>query len=116
MAAPTILENLGRAFRAGFPDLIAAVQESLRDGDAVALREAAHKLCGMISTFSTQAGRLASDLEDVAAEGQLEQARLLVAQLETAAERLIQQLRGLSLESLRAQTRTAVESRQIGNQ
>lgn len=112
----TILESLGRAFRAGLPDLIAAVQQSLRDGDAVALREAAHKFCGMISTFSTQVGRLASDLEDVAAEGQLEQARPLVAQLETAAERLTQQLRGLSLESLREQTRTAAESRQIGNQ
>ena len=103
----TILENLCRALLAGLPDLITAVRDSLQDGDAVRLREAAHKLCGMIGTFSTQAGQLASDLEDHAAQGQLEQARPLVARLETIAERLPQLLRGLSLETVRERSTDA---------
>jgi two-component system, sensor histidine kinase and response regulator len=101
----TILESLCGALLAGLPDLITAVRDSLRDGDAVRMREAAHKLCGMIGTFSTSAGQFASDLEDHAAQGQLEQARPLVAQLETIAERLPQLLRGLSLETLRERSK-----------
>ena len=56
--------------------------------DAVRLREAAHKLCGMVAAFSTVAGGVASDLEDHAAQGQLEEARPLVEQLETIAREL----------------------------
>jgi two-component system sensor histidine kinase/response regulator len=112
----TILENLCRVFKAGLPDLVAAVRDSLHDGDAVRLREAAHNLCGMISTFSTRAGQLASELEDLADQGQLEPARPLVEQLGSIAVRLPQLLRGVSLESLREQASGAEEPRQFGNQ
>ncbi len=111
----TILENLCRVFEAGLPDLITAVRNSLRDGDAVRLREAAHNLCGMIGTFSTRAGQLASELEDLAEQGRLEPARPLVEQLESIAERLPQLLRGVSLESLREQASGAGEPRQSGS-
>jgi hypothetical protein len=39
----------------------------------------------MVAAFSTAAGAVASDLEDHAAQGQIEEARPLVAQLETMA-------------------------------
>ena len=77
------------------------------DGDTPRLREAAHKLCGMVAAFSTVAGGVASDIEDLAAQGQLEEARPLVGQLEMMAQELIRALDGLSLETLHHLTRPA---------
>ena len=68
-----ILERICRTFRASLPDHVTAVRDALRDRDAVRLREAAHRLCGMASAFSTAAGGVASDLEDHAAQGRLEE-------------------------------------------
>ena len=80
-----ILEKICQVLRARLPDHLTAVQDALRERDAVRLREAAHKLCGMVAAFSTVAGAVASDLEDQAARGQLEEARPLVEQLEAMA-------------------------------
>ena len=102
-----ILEKICQALRARLPDHLTAVQDALRDRDAIRLREAAHKLCGMVAAFSTVAGAVASDLEDHAARGQLEEARPLVEQLETMARELIQQVDGLSIEALRDQAGAA---------
>jgi HPt (histidine-containing phosphotransfer) domain-containing protein len=84
-----------------------AVQDALREGDTVRLREAAHKLCGMVAAFSTVAGSVASDLEDHAAQGQLEESRPLVGRLETMADELVRLASGLSLETLRQQVGAA---------
>lgn len=105
-----ILEKICQAFRARLPDHLKAVQEALRDGDAPRLREAAHKLCGMVSAFSTVAGSVASDVEDRAAEGQLDEARPLVARLEAMVEELIRLAGGLSLDALRDQAGTTDSS------
>jgi PAS domain S-box-containing protein len=99
-----ILENICQAFRAGLPDHLTAVQNALRERDTARLREAAHKLCGMVAAFSTVAGGVASDLEDHAAQGQLEEARPLVGQLETMADELVRLASGLSLETLQPHT------------
>jgi PAS domain S-box-containing protein len=99
-----ILEKICQAFRARLPDHLTAVQDALRERDAVRLREAAHKLCGMAAAFSTVAGGVASELEDHAAQGQLEEARPLVGRLETMAAELVRQVSGLSLETLRQQS------------
>ena len=99
-----ILETICRAFRACLPDHLQAVQDALRDRNAPRLREAAHKLCGMVATFSTVAGGVASQLEDCAAQGQLEEARLLVEQLEPMTRELMRLADGLSLETLRQQS------------
>jgi hypothetical protein len=68
------------------------------------LREAAHKLCGLLLAFSTAAGDVASDLEDHAAQGRVEEARPLVEWLETMSQELLRVVGGLSLETLRQQT------------
>jgi HPt (histidine-containing phosphotransfer) domain-containing protein len=104
-----ILDKICQAFRARLPDHLRAVQDALRDCDAPRLREAAHKLAGMAAAFSTAAGGVASELEDHAAQGQLEEARPLMARLETMAEELIRLVGGLSLEDLRAQAGSAAE-------
>jgi PAS domain S-box-containing protein len=98
-----ILGKISQAFRARLPDHLKAVRDAVRDGDAPRLREAAHKMAGMVSAFSTAAGGVASELEDRAAQGQLEAARPLVARLEAMTEALLPLVSGLSLDALREQ-------------
>ena len=104
-----ILEKICQAFRARLPDHLAAIQETLRERNALRLREAAHKFSGMVAAFSTVAGRVASDLEDQAARGQLEEAPALVERLETMSQELMQLTDGLSLDTLRQQSMVADE-------
>jgi two-component system sensor histidine kinase/response regulator len=86
-----ILRSICAGLRASLPPQLAAVRRALDDGDAARLGEAAHKLCGMVSAFSTLAGAVASDLEDQAARGgPLESARPLVDRLEHVGQRLMQ--------------------------
>jgi PAS domain S-box-containing protein len=96
-----ILDKICQALRASLPEQLTAVQCALRDRDAPWLREAAHKLCGIVSVFSTAAGKVASDLEDRAEEGQLDEARPLAVQLETMGQELIRAVVGLSLQTLK---------------
>jgi CheY-like chemotaxis protein len=98
-----ILEKISQAFRTALPDQLEAVRAALRDGDTPRLHEAAHKICGMVGAFSTLAGGVASALEDRALAGQLEEARPLVARLETLTTELLTAVEGLSLDALRAQ-------------
>ena len=93
-----------RAFQTHLPDRLAEASKALRAQDAPRLREAAHKLCALLFAFSTAAGDVASDLEDRAAQGRLDEARPLVEQLETMADELVRLASGLSLETLRRQT------------
>jgi len=96
-----ILKNICQAFRTRLPDHLTAIQDALTGRDAKRLREASHKLCGMVAAFSTVAGSVASDIEDLAAQGQLDDARPLVAQLESITMEIMQTVDGLSLEDLR---------------
>jgi CheY-like chemotaxis protein/HPt (histidine-containing phosphotransfer) domain-containing protein len=104
-----ILEKIGQAFRARLPDHLKAVQDALWDRDAPRLREAAHKLSGMVAVFSTVAGGVASELEDRAAQGQVEEARALVGQLETMAPELLRLVGELSLDALRDRAGASAE-------
>jgi CheY-like chemotaxis protein/HPt (histidine-containing phosphotransfer) domain-containing protein len=104
-----ILEKLGRAFRARLPDHLTAVQDALRDRDAPRLREAAHKLAGMVAAFSSVAGGVASELEDHAAQGRLEEARPLADRLESMVDELLRLAGELSLDALRDQAATTAE-------
>jgi HPt (histidine-containing phosphotransfer) domain-containing protein len=97
-----ILKSICDTLRARLPDHLIAVQDALRERDAARLREAAHKLFGMISAFSTLAGDTASDLEDLAAQGRLEEAQPLVRELETMVPQLLELTNGISIDFLRA--------------
>jgi PAS domain S-box-containing protein len=99
-----ILEKICQTFRARLPDHLMAIQDALRDQDAPRLREAAHKVAGMVAAFSSTAGGVASDLEDLAAQSRLDEAQALVGQLESISEELLRLTGGLSLENLRQQT------------
>jgi CheY-like chemotaxis protein len=108
-----ILEKICHTFRSRLPGHLTAVQEALRERDTLRLREASHKLCGMVSAFSTVAGKMASDIEDHAAEGQLEESRPLVSQLETMVDELVRAAGSVSLETLQQQASAAHEESQI---
>ena len=97
------LRGMCQDFQTYVPARLAEMGEALRDRDASRLREEAHKLCALLSAFSTAAGDVASDLEDHAAQGRLEEARPLVDQLEAMARELLGLTGGLSLETLRHQ-------------
>jgi hypothetical protein len=82
---------------------MAAIDRSFRDGDARRLRESAHKLCGMVAAFSTVAGRIASDLEERAADGLVDdESGRLLAELQTMTSELVGLVEDLSIDGLRA--------------
>jgi two-component system sensor histidine kinase/response regulator len=108
------LRRMCRAFQTYVPDRLAEVGDALRGRDATRLREAAHKLCALLFAFSTAAGGVASDLEDHAAQGRLEDARPLVELLEVMARQILTLASGLSLESLRHQAEGDDEPNRAG--
>ena len=73
------------------------------------LREAAHKCCGMLSEFSTVAGDLAGNLEELAAGTRLDKAAPILEQLETIAHELVKQIDGITVEALRRQAESMDE-------
>src|SRR4051812_42515580 len=96
-----------RGFQTYLPGQLAEVSDALRGRDAPRLREAAHKLCSLLFAFSTAAGDVATDLEDHAAQGRLDEARPLVEQLEAMGKELLRLVGGLSLDALREQVGAA---------
>jgi len=98
-----ILAKLCHAFQGGLPGYMSALRDALRNGEPVRLRQTAHKFCGMIGTFSIQAGSLASQIEDLAAAARIEECRPLVDHLEQMSQELLEQLDGITIEKLRNQ-------------
>jgi HPt (histidine-containing phosphotransfer) domain-containing protein len=89
-------------FRQRVPGYLIALSAARSSGDLGAVREAAHKLAGMVAVFSTPIGELASTVEDRAVVGKLKAAFELSARLETAVSSLLQLIDGLSLDRLHA--------------
>jgi PAS domain S-box-containing protein len=104
------LRRMCRDFQTYAPARLVELGNALRDRDVLRLRQTAHKFCALLFAFSTVAGNVASDLEDHAAEGRLEEARPLVERLETMTRGLLRLADGLSLETLRQQSEPAGDS------
>ncbi len=102
---PTMLQKMRRSLHTRIPEHIAALRGALTNQDASGLREAAHRICGTLSAFSTVAGNLAADLEDVAAGAHLDKAAPILAQLERITGELLDRVDGISIEKLRDLTR-----------
>jgi CheY-like chemotaxis protein len=99
----TILRKLIQVFRANAPGALARVCGAVQEGDTSRLREAAHRLRGLLSTFSAMAAAEAARLETMGAGGQLDDAASTLDGLTEMVERLGSQLEGLSIEQLRHQ-------------
>jgi two-component system sensor histidine kinase/response regulator len=68
---PALLERMKGVFAEQMPPLLAGVREAVQAGDAARLREAAHKLSGMLSAFSTIVGGVATAIEEHAARNEM---------------------------------------------
>ena len=105
-----MLRKMCRSLQSRVPEHLAAVRDALHDQDALRLREAAHKFCGMLSAFSMVAGDQAARLEDLAARGLLNETLPVVEQLDKCATELARLAGGLTIETLRKQAEPADES------
>jgi PAS domain S-box-containing protein len=104
------LRRMCQDFQTYAPARLAEVGDALRDRDAPRLRQAAHKFCALLFAFSPAAGNVASDLEDRATQGQLDDAQPLADRLQTMTQDLLRLASGLSLETLRRQAGRAIEA------
>src|SRR5207244_128408 len=91
-----MLGKMCRTLQTRVPEHLAAIRDALHDQDALRLREAAHKFCGMLSAFSTVAGDQAASLEDLAARGLLNDDLPVVEQLDQCATELARLAGGLT--------------------
>jgi two-component system, sensor histidine kinase and response regulator len=96
----TILEALKDAVREHLPRALARIEEAFARADASALRETAHSFLGMVSTVSSSAGRVASTIEDAAADGQVARAGPAVEELEAISASILAGIGGVTLERL----------------
>jgi PAS domain S-box-containing protein len=106
---PAMLRKMCRRLQSLVPEDLAAVRDALHNQDALRLREAAHKLCGTLSAFSTVAGDQAADLEDLAARPQLGDAAPILDQLETMANELVKAADRITVEALHRQAEGMAE-------
>jgi HPt (histidine-containing phosphotransfer) domain-containing protein len=102
-----MLWKMCRTLQSRVPEYLAAIRDAVRDQDALRLREAAHKFCGMLSAFSTVAGDQAADLEELAARGLLQETLPVVEQLDWRATELARLVGGLTIETLQKQAEPA---------
>jgi len=98
-----LLRKMCRHFRTFVPGRLAEVTKALRDDNSPRLREAAHKLGGMVSSFSATAAEAAALLGRLGDEGKIEEATQAHSRLTEIAERLNSVLDTLSVEQLRRQ-------------
>jgi PAS domain S-box-containing protein len=104
---PAMLRKMCRSLQSRVPEYLAVIRDALRDKDALRLREAAHKFCGLLAAFSTIAGDRAAILEDLAAHGLLNETLPVVEQLDRYATELALRAGGLTIETLRKQAEPA---------
>jgi PAS domain S-box-containing protein len=99
---PEVLTTMCQSFKAHLPVLLSAMTDAYRSRDARGLFRAAHNLVGMLGAFSTHAALEASRLEDLADAGTLDQCGPTIARIEDLTRQLLDQLGGVSAESLQA--------------
>jgi PAS domain S-box-containing protein len=96
-----LLRKMCRHFQAFAPDRLTEVSEALRDRNTSRLRQAVHKLGGMVSSFSATAAEAAALLGRLAAEGKIEEATQAHSRLTEIVAKLLSVLDTLSVEQLR---------------
>jgi CheY-like chemotaxis protein/nitrogen-specific signal transduction histidine kinase/HPt (histidine-containing phosphotransfer) domain-containing protein len=96
-----LLRKMCRHFQVFAPGRLAEVGAALRDRDGTRLREATHKLGGMVSSFSASAAEAAAHLGRQGGEGKFEEATQTHSRLTEIVGKLTAVLDTLSVEQLR---------------
>jgi CheY-like chemotaxis protein len=101
-----VLAKISESFRNHLPLQLTEIGDALRENDSRRLREAAHRFSGIVLAFSTIAGNVSSQLEELAANDRLEDCHPVFKQLEELARELLKQLDGISIKALKQQAAT----------
>jgi CheY-like chemotaxis protein len=104
-----LLRKMCQNFRTYAPDRLAEVSEALRDRDGTRLREAVHKLGGMVSTFSATAAATAALLGRLGTKGKIEEAIQAHTRLTEMVGSLVAVSESLSVEELQRARQGAQE-------
>jgi PAS domain S-box-containing protein len=96
-----LLQKMCRRFRTFVPERLAEVSQALGDRDGRRLREAAHKLGGMVSSFSATAAEAVALLGRLGGQGKVEEATQAHARITEMVGKVVSALDGLSVEQLR---------------
>jgi HPt (histidine-containing phosphotransfer) domain-containing protein len=96
-----LLRKMCRHFQTFVPGRLAEVSDALRDRNPLRLQEAAHKLGGMVSSFSATAAEATALLGRLGSEGKIEEAIQAHSRLTEIVGKLISMLDSLTIESLR---------------
>jgi CheY-like chemotaxis protein/HPt (histidine-containing phosphotransfer) domain-containing protein len=107
---PQLLQKMCRHFRSFVPDRLAEVRLAHRDRDVPRLEEAAHKLGGMVASFSAVAAAEAALLGRLSSQGKFEDANQAHARLTEMVERIISALENLSIDDLEREQRLTWEN------
>ncbi|BBO30772.1 hybrid sensor histidine kinase/response regulator [Lacipirellula parvula] len=97
---PAILERMKVVFAEQLPALWTGVRDAFKVGDAAALREAAHKLSGMLSAFSSIAGSVATAIEEHAARNELTPCGPLMDRMESLCQQLLREVNSIDATQL----------------
>jgi response regulator RpfG family c-di-GMP phosphodiesterase len=97
-----LLHKLCHTFRANAPDALDRLRDVVGVRDAARLRDEAHQLRGIVSTFSASAAEITLRLEEAGAGGRFDDAESLIANLAEIVRRLVPMLDELSVDRLRA--------------
>lgn len=95
-----VLQKLCVALQRGLPNDIAEADAAIKSRDLASVQRIAHRLGGVMATFSTVAATLAAEMEDHAARGDLEAARAAFDRLQPMASELLQLVERVSLEQV----------------
>jgi CheY-like chemotaxis protein len=96
-----LLRMMCRHFQTFVPDRLTEASEALRNRNPLRLREAAHKLGGIVSSFSATAAEAVALLGRLGSEGKIEEALQTHARLTEIVDGLSSVLDTLSVEKLR---------------
>ncbi len=95
-----LLRKMCRHFRTFVPGRLAEVSEALQERNPLRLREAVHKLGGMVASFSATAAEAVAVLGRLGNEGKIEEAIQNHSRLTEIVERFLSALDTLSVEEL----------------
>ena len=104
-----LLRKMCRHFQTFVTGRLAEVGQALRDRDTLRVREATHKVGGMVSSFSAPAAGAAALIGRLGSEGQFEEAMQTHSRLTEIVGRLMSVLDTLSVDHLRSRREDSQE-------
>jgi PAS domain S-box-containing protein len=96
----SLLTKMCQTFSSRMPEHLGALEQALETQDTRRVREVAHKMRGMLATFSKDAGEVASKLEETAAQDRVDECGALGKELGAIATELVEIVMHLSLKRL----------------